>query len=578
MKRLIICLFVGLAACTAPTENTAQAIKAGPLPVGGMVAAANPLAVEAGLEMLRKGGSAVDAAVAVQAVLGLVEPQSSGLGGGAFMLYFDAKTGKITVFDGRETAPSGASAQMFLGEDGKPLSYLDAVNSGRAVGVPGAIDMLALAHREFGVLPWKGLFAPGIRQANDGFAVSPRMAALVKAYGHRAHLDQNAASRAYFFLPDGSPLPVGYWLKNPEYAATLRAISTNPRELLEGKTAKDIVAAVHMDPLPGTLSKRDLANYHARKRQAVCRPYRDKQICSAPPPSSGGMAMNGIMGILANVEFSDAGAADPQNWHYLIEAQRLTYADRDRYIADDAFVTVPLDGLLNPAYLKRRAALISPRRALSHVAPGPPEEVFSPEELEKRGKDNTNEAHGTSHISIVDGAGNVVSMTTTVESGFGSKRLTHGFLLNNQLTDFARSPYDKDGNLLANAPAPGKRPRSSMSPTIVLDKDGRFYMASGSAGGNSIIAYTAKTLVGVLDWGLSPQQAIDLPNVVARGDITRIENTVTDANLVPALIAMGHQIDAARGENSGLQAIVRKADGTLVGGADPRREGKALTP
>ncbi len=578
MKHLIVCLFLGLVACSGPQENQKHDVKADLLPVGGMVAAANPLAVEAGLDMLRQGGSALDAAVAVQTVLGLVEPQSSGLGGGAFLLYYDASTGKITAFDGREEAPSGVSAEMFLDTDGQPLSYLEAVNSGRAVGVPGAVAMLALAHSEFGLLPWEAAFISGINIADNGFAVSARMAGLLQAYGHRAQLDQNVASRDYFFLPDGTPLPEGHWLKNPDYAATLRAISTNPRALLEGKIASDIIAAAHLAPRPGTLSLEDMKNYQPRKREAICRPFKDKQICSAPPPSSGGMAMNGIMGLLDNISFSDKGAADPQNWHYFIEAQRLTYADRDRYVADGDFVNVPIEGLLAPDYLQRRAALILPDQAIVHAEAGPPEEVFNPEYLREVGKDNTDEVPGTSHISIVDGAGNVVSMTTTVESAFGSKRFTNGFLLNNQLTDFAKYPYDEDGKPLANAPAPKKRPRSSMSPTLVLDKDGGFVMATGSAGGNSIIAYTAKTLVGVLEWGLSPQDAINLPNVVARGDVTRVENTVADPNLVPALITLGHQVQATRGENSGLHVILKQADGTLIGGADPRREGVALVP
>ncbi|PHS23836.1 MAG: gamma-glutamyltransferase [Robiginitomaculum sp.] len=578
MNHLIVCLFVGLMACSGAKAPTPQETKAGPLPVGGMVAAANPLAVEAGLDMLRQGGSALDAAVAVQAVLGLVEPQSSGLGGGSFLVYYDANSGKVSSFDGREAAPAGANADMFLSEDGKALGYLEAINSGRAVGVPGAIDMLAVAHSEYGALPWEALFAPGIKLAEEGFTVSPRLAALLKGYGHRAQLDRNAAARAYFFLPDGSALPEGYLRKNPDYAATLRAISANPRALLEGPIAADIVAAAHLDPRPGTLTLADLKGYHAQKREAVCRPFKNRQICSAPPPSSGGIAINSIMGILENIHFSDAGAKDPQNWHYFIEAQRLAYADRDLYVADSAFVTVPLKGLLNSAYLKNRAALISPTKAIFHAEAGPPKDVFSPEEMEERGKDNTDEVPGTSHFSIVDGVGNVVSMTTTVESAFGSKRFTNGFLLNNQLTDFARYPYDEAGKPLANAPAPGKHPRSSMSPTLVLDKDGGFYMATGSPGGNSIIAYTAKTLVGVLAWGLSPQQAIDLPNVVARGDVTRIEGPRADPALIPALVAMGHQIKATRGENSGLHIILAGPDGVLIGGADPRREGVALEP
>ncbi len=579
MKRIIVCLFLGLAACTAQQSGAPQQSATTPLPVGGMVAAANPMAVEAGLKILRQGGNAVDAAIAVQTTLGLVEPQSSGLGGGAFMLYYNAKDKSITAFDGRETAPAGASATMFLDEDGKPLSFLDAINSGNSVGVPGAIDMLHIAHQQFGVLPWKTSFAPAIKLAEEGFAVPERLAMLLKNYGHRLHLDGNAAARAYFFLPDGSPLPAGYLRQNPDYAATLRAIAANPRALLEGPIAADIAAAAHLPPRPGTLTVQDLAAYHARKREPICRPYKVWRICGAPPPSSGGVAINYIMDVLAYEHFTPKGAADPQNWHYFIEAQRLAYADRDRYVADDAFVTVPVKGMLGKGYLKERAALISPDHAIAHVEPGPPEAVFSPAELKKWGKDNTKEIGGTTHFVIVDGAGNVVTMTTTVESLFGSKRFTHGFLLNNQLTDFARWPWDADGKPLANAPAPGKRPRSSMSPTLVMDrKSGDFYMGTGSPGGNSIIAYTAKSLVGVLDWGLTPQQAIDLPNVVARGDITRVESPRADPALVPALVAMGHQIKEVKGEGSGLHTILRRPDGTLVGGADPRREGVALQP
>ena len=587
MKRLILCLVLGLAACTAQqqgqpqsaSQDTGQNTGAKTLPVGGMVAAANPMAVEAGLKILRQGGSAVDAAIAVQTTLGLVEPQSSGLGGGAFMLYYDASSKTVTSWDGRETAPAGASATMFLGKDGKALPFLDAINSGNSVGVPGAIDMLAIAHDKYGVLPWNAGFAPAIALADGGFAVPERLAMLLKNYGHRLHLDDNAAARAYFFLPDGSPLPAGYMLKNPAYAETLRAIAANPRALLEGPIAADITAAAHLPPRPGTLSVKDLAAYHAHQRVPVCRPYKVWRICGAPPPSSGGVAINYIMDVLAHETFTPGGAADPQNWHYFIEAQRLAYADRDRYVADDAFVTVPVKGMLGKGYIKERAALISPDHAIRHVEPGPPEAVFSPAELKQRGKDNTREVGGTTHFVVVDGAGNVVTMTTTVESLFGSKRFTHGFLLNNQLTDFARWPWDEAGKPLANAPAPGKRPRSSMSPTLVMDdKSGDFYMGTGSPGGNSIIAYTAKSLVGVLDWGLTPQQAIDLPNVVARGDITRIEAPRADPALVPALRAMGHQIKETKGESSGLHTIIRLADGTLVGGADPRREGAALEP
>ncbi|MCF6293035.1 MAG: gamma-glutamyltransferase [Robiginitomaculum sp.] len=536
-----------------------------------MVAAANPYAVEAGLQVLRDGGSAVDAAVAVQTVLGLVEPQSSGLGGGAFMLVYDAASGDLRSFDGRETAPSGASVYMFLGDDGKPLGYVDAVNSGHAVGVPGAMAMLGIAQKKYGKLSWSELFNPAIELAETGFAVSPRLAQLLKAYAHRVSLGNNPATKAYFFLEDGTTLPVGYLRKNPDYANSLTLLANNPRALLEGELALKIIIAIADGPRPGSLSLDDLDNYQPRERDPVCRPYRKMQICSAPPPSSGGHAINSTMGILSHFEFSKSGASDPANWHLLIEALRLSYADRDKFIADDSFVTVPLEGLLDAKYLMERAKLISTDKAMKHAKAGNPGGVAY-------GQDNTLEPKGTSHFSIIDQWGNAVSMTTTVESIFGNKRFVGGFLLNNQLTDFARNPVDATGKPLANAPAPGKRPRSSMSPTIVLDENGKPRLITGSPGGNSIIAYTAKTLVGVLDWGLTPQQAIALPNVVARGDITRIGAMNLDPSLVPALTEMGHVIKATKGENSGLHVIQIMPDGSLLGGADPRREGQARQP
>jgi len=552
--------------------SKSQTIQEKPIDTGpAMVAAANPHAVEAGLEILRAGGTAIDAAVAVQSVLGLAEPQSSGLGGGAFLMYFDAASGQISAFDGRETAPQGASADMFLGEDGQPLGYLDAVNSGYAVGVPGAIAMLGLAQEKYGKLLWGELFDPAIKLAEDGFEVSPRLAFLIANYGQRVALDQNQAAAAYFFLPDGRPLPEGFLLKNPAYANSLRALADNPRALLEGELAQQIVDAVSSGPLPGSLMLSDLAKYQPRQRQAVCRPYHQVQVCSAPPPSSGGHAINSILGMLSHFKFSDAGANDPENWHLFIEAQRLAYADRDKFIADDAFVAVPLDGLLDAKYLAERAKLISPTRAMEHAKAGNPGGIAF-------GRDNTQEPKGTTHFSIVDQWGNALAMTTTVESLFGNKRFVGGFLLNNQLTDFARNPVDAHGLPLANAPAPGKRPRSSMSPTIVLNDQGKPVLLTGSPGGNSIIAYTAKTLVAILDWGLSPQQAVDLPNVIARGDITQIGALNLDPELVPALQAMGHVIKATNGENSGLHVIEIMADGSLRGGADPRREGQARQP
>ncbi len=558
----------GLAGC-APAEPVTEASVQPPRPA--MVAAANPHAVEAGLAILRAGGTAVDAAVAIQAVLGLVEPQSSGLGGGAFLIHYDATSGSISAFDGREMAPSRASAQMFLGQDGQPLGYVDAVNSGHAVGVPGAMAMLGLAQGKFGKLGWGQLFGSGIQLAEDGFAVSPRLAGLLQAYAKRVALDQHQAARDYFFLPDGSTLPQGFVRTNPAYANTLRQLAQNPRALLEGELAEQIIAAVAEKPRPGTLSLADMASYQPKQREAVCRPYRAVQVCSAPPPSSGGQAINATLGVLSHFEFSPEGASDPANWHLFIEALRLAYADRDRYMADDSVVAVPLDGLLDANYLAERAKLISPGTAIITAEPGNPGGIAF-------GRDTTEEPKGTSHFSIIDQWGNAVSMTTTVESVFGNKRFVGGFLLNNQLTDFARNPVDELGRPLANAPGPNKRPRSSMSPTIVLGADGAPVLLAGSPGGSSIISYTAKALVGVLDWGLSPQAAIDLPNVVARGDITRIGAMNLDPALIPALIAMGHNIQGTRGENSGLHLIQILPDHTLLGGADPRREGQALQP
>ena len=395
------------------------------------------------------------------------------------------------------------------------------------------------------------------------------MAFLLENYGHRLALDNNAGAGNYFFLPNGSPLPEGFLLKNPAYAQSLRQLSENPRALLEGELAHKIVAAVSIGSRPGSLSLQDLKNYQPRERDPVCRPYRKVQVCSAPPPSSGGHAINSILGILSHFTFSEDGANDPANWHLFIEAQRLAYADRDKFIADDSFVDVPLKGLLNAKYLAERAKLISPESAMKHAKAGKPGGTAF-------GRDNTQEPEGTTHFSIVDKWGNAVSMTTTVESLFGNKRFVGGFLLNNQLTDFARNPVDEHGVELANAPAPGKRPRSSMSPTIVLNEHKKPVLITGSPGGNSIIAYTAKTLVGVLDWDLTPQQAVALPNVIARGDITRIGSLNLDPALIPALENMGHVIKPTAGENSGLHVIQILPDGSLLGGADPRREGQAL--
>jgi len=533
-----------------------------------MIAAANPLAVDAGLAVLRDGGSAVDAAVAIQAVLGLVEPQSSGIGGGAFLLHYEAATGDVIAYDGREVAPRGASATMFLDQDGKPLSFPDAVRSGRSVGVPGVVRMLELAHREHGRLPWARLFQPAIDLAERGFRVSPRMHDIGTMAQRFGSLSPDAAR---YLTTDGKTiLPVGYVLRNEAYAKTLRQIAAGGADAFyTGPIAASIVTAVAAEPRPGTLTRADLATYRAAQHEPVCRPYRVYEVCGMTPPSSGGIAVLSVLGTLANFDMAANDATTVRGWHLLIEAQRLAYADRDKYVGDDRFVQVPIDGLLDPGYLKSRAALISLDRAMPTVSAGTP-----PGAPIAAGADPSGGTTGTSHFVVVDTHGSVVSMTTTVESLFGSQRMASGFFLNNQLTDFSFRPIDDHGVPIANAPAPGKKPRSSMSPTLVF-KDKQFLLGVGSPGGNAIIGYVAKTLVGILDWGLSPDAAIELPNVVARGPVM-IEEQRFDPLLLDELKAMGHVIKSGRGaEGSGLHAVMVMPDGTLEGGADSRREGVA---
>jgi len=528
------------------------------------VAAANPLAVEAGLAVLRRGGSAVDAAVAVQAALGLVEPQSSGLGGGAFLLYFDGGTGKLTAFDGRETAPAGATPDMFIGEDGKPLSYADAVTSGRSTGAPGAVAMLGLAHERFGRLPWRELFDSAIGAADEGFVVPKRLARFANGKFPQAGTPD---ARALLSRSDGTPVQAGDTLRNPGYAQTLRTIATEgPRALLEGPIAAKIAARTHEQPRPGTMTTTDLAAYRPHAADALCRPYRVYVVCVPPPPSSG-VSLLELLAILERTDIASRGAGDPEAWFLFVEASRLMYADRDQYVADPAFVPVPVAGLLDPAYVAGRAALIGSRAGAPPVAGVPPDLTT------RVGRDATNEAAGTSHFVVVDSNGNVVSMTTTVESIFGSGRAVGGFFLNNQLTDFSFRAVE-DGRPVANAVAPGKRPRSSMSPIIVLDQSGRFFAALGSPGGSAILAYDAKTLIGLLDWGLTMQQAIELPNLYARGSDFYGEVTRFPPEVLAGLAERGIVVKAGRGEESGLHGVVLGPRGALEGGADPRREGE----
>ncbi len=562
---------LGIAACqhtpvpASDTEATRADRRAARSEAG--VGAANPFAVAAGLEILRAGGSAADAAVAVQAALGLVEPQSSGLGGGAFLVYYDAKTGQVTAFEGRETAPAGATPDMFLGPDGQPLSYADAVTSGRSTGAPGAIAMLGLVHERFGRLPWRDLFGAATRAAETGFVVPRRLARFAGSKFPQAALPD---AKALLSRPDGTPVQAGDTLRNPAYAATLRAIAaTGSRAVLEGAIAREIVARTHAEPRPGTLTTEDLGAYRPHQAETLCRPYRVYVVCVPPPPSSG-VSLLEMLGILEHTDLATRGPADPQAWFLFAEASRLMYADRDRYVADPAFVRVPVQGLLDPAYVASRAALIGTQA-------GPPPEAGEPPGLAAQlGADETVEAAGTSHFVVVDPAGNVVSMTTTVESLFGSGRAVGGFFLNNQLTDFSFRPVD-GGRPVANAVAPGKRPRSSMAPAIVLDRDGRFLAALGSPGGSAILDYNAKTLVGLLAWNLTLQQAIDLPNLYARGTDFYGEIAKFPPDVLSALAARGVEVKSGRGEESGLHGVVRREGGRLEGGADPRREGEWRT-
>ena len=541
-----------------------------------MVATANPHATKAGLEVLRSGGSAVDAAVAIAAVLSLVEPQSSGLAGGAFMVHFENDTKTVAVYDGRETAPGLIDENLFIGSDGKALGYFDAKNSGLSTGVPGAVAMLSLAHAEHGSLQWSSLFESAEHLAMHGFEISPRLHGMIELFSPYIPktIDEGPTDAwRYFYDANGQPRPVGYLLKNPEYVSTLGTIALDPNSFYQGKLAADIVSMVGQSPRAGRLSLDDMANYQAIKREAVCMPYREMQLCGPPPPSSW-VTVGHIMGLLdVKNAFSADGANDSKNWALFADAQRLAYADRDQYVADNDHVPVPLSGMMNPDYIDLRASLVNRGEAIPAVSFGNPWQFDDSSLKTYYGIDRSEDTPGTSHFVVVDAEGNVVSMTATVESVFGSTRMVGGMFLNNELTDFSRQPYDVHGKLVANAPGPDKRPRSSMTPTIVLDNQGEFLMATGSPGGSNIIAYVAKSLIGVLDWGLTPQQAAALPNVVARGKVVRVEANTGSEALISDLESMGFTVDGSRGENSGLSIVLRQKNGTLEGGVDPRREG-----
>lgn len=532
----------------------------------GMVAAANPFAAKAGMMMLEKGGNAVDAAIAAQMVLNLVEPQSSGIGGGAFLLYYSVKNGRISAFDGREKAPSADSPKLFLDSQGKPLKFYDAVIGGKSVGVPGNLRMLEMAHNEYGRLPWAELFGPAIDLCEKGFPVSPRLHALLD---RDKFLRLNGDARAYFYHEDESPRNVGEILKNPELAEVFRQIAEKGADAFyKGKVAKDIVNAVRSQKKnPGYMTLADMASYHAVEREPVCGNYRAYKICGMPPPSSGGATVLQIMGMLSHFDMGDTPESI-ESVHLVAEAERLAFADRDRYVADPDFEYVPLKGLVDPAYLKERASLIKMNEAMENASPGNPP---GSEKVKTAGA-AAMEFHSTSHLSIVDRDGNAVSMTTSIEDGFGSRVMVDGFLLNNELTDFSFLP-EKDGMPVANRVEPGKRPRSSMSPTLVF-KNGRLYAVLGSPGGPFIIDIVAKTLVALLDWRQGMAGSIALPNFGSIGGPLLLEKDTPLDTFQAALEKMGHHVRITE-LNSGVHGVEKISSG-WEGAADPRREGIAI--
>jgi gamma-glutamyltranspeptidase/glutathione hydrolase len=558
----------------APEHDTGYVEKAGWTAKKFMVAAANPLATHAGYRVLKAGGSAIDAAIAVQMVLNLVEPQSSGIGGGAFLMYFDGRT--VKAFDGRETAPAVATEKLFQTADGKAMPFYQGVVGGRSVGAPGVLRMLELAHRQYGRLPWASLFAPAIELAEDGFEVSPRLAALLKT---ERYLKADPVAAAYFYDREGQPWPAGHLLKNPELAKALREIATGGADAFyKGRIAHDIEAKVTGHPAnPGGLTAADLAGYQAKVRDPICTDYKAWTVCGMPPPSSGGIALAQMLGILEVRDIRpfapQAGMLNAEAIHLFSEVGRLAYADRARYVADTDFVPLPgnsVKPLLDKKYLAARAALIT-EKSMGQAKFGVPPALTRL----AWGLDDSPEFPSTSHISIVDARGNAISMTTTIEDAFGSRQMVDGFLLNNQLTDFSFDSIDANGPI-ANRVQPGKRPRSSMAPTFVFDKGtNRLVLATGSPGGSAIINYVGKVLVGTMDWGLNVQQAISLPNFGSRNGPTEIEQGRVSEAVINQLKAKGHNVRVME-QNSGLQGIMRiriHGDEMWFGGADPRREG-----
>jgi len=553
----VIALVIALPAQAQVTETVAK---------HHMIAAANPHAAQAGLEMMRAGGSAVDAAIATQMVLGLVEPESSGIGGGAFMLVYDAKTKRTTSFDGREMAPASATPTMFLGANGQPRNKGEAIPGGLSVGIPGVVKMLWLAHQKYGKLPWAKLFEPAIKLSEDGFPVGPKLARTLARGGSNM-----PDIKARFYHADGTPLAEGEVYKNPDYAAALKKIAKEgPDGFYKGEIAQAIVDAVqHAPRQQGGMTLEDLDKYQAKERAPVCGEYREYNVCSMGPPSSGGVAVLQILGMLQRFTPQQLTPNTVEGAHLFAQASRLAYADRAQYLADPAFIDVPIKGLTDKAYIASRAALIDPAKDMgTAIAGNPPQKhaALSPQVSPV--------LHGTSHMTIVDDTGEVVAMTTSVETGFGAKIMARGFILNNTLTDFSFQPV-RDGKPVANAPAPGKLPLSAMSPTIVFDKKGDFLVSVGSPGGPAIIDYVSQILIGILDAKMSSKQAMSMPHEINMNGATFLEKSSTSDSLAAQLTAMGHTVQIPQFEGSGLHSIQKVKDG-YIGAADPRRDGIAL--
>lgn len=554
-----------------PAPEIATGVQATQVAIGRqmMVVTAHPEATKAAYTMLDKGGNAIDAAIAAQLVLGLVEPQSSGLGGGAFALYFDAQSKKIISFDGRETAPQDAGEYLFIDQDGKPMKFFDAALGGRAVGVPGVPRLLETMHARDGALPWVVLFEPAIDLAQKGFTVTPRLSKMLSEGA--AKFRHDVKTKLYFFPDSVNPLEAGDTRDNLFYAQTLKNLAADGADVFyKGQMAEDIVSkvrgAVHN---PGSLSVEDMAAYQVKMRNPVCGSYRGYQICSMPEPSSGGLTLLQILKLLERFDLAVLGPDNPKSWHIIAEASRLAFADRNKYMADGDFVKTPAEGLLENRYIQERTYLISVDTPFQSVYAGVPSNMI---EQVEQGSDFEARPPSTTHISIVDAVGNIVSMTSSIESAFGSHLMVNGFLLNSELTDFSFQPFDKEGNPIANRVEGGKRPRSSVTPTIVFDPDGQPFMVIGSAGGSRIIGFVLQRIIAAIDWGLPIDESLEMPNILHRGEKLEVETSAMD--LAEPLMEIGHAV-LVGDMNSGLTAI-QFVNGQIIGAADPRREGTAM--